>query len=63
MDQFEDIVTPPESPGHGIGIGTRLRRPTRDHDSIDEETMQKVRTQLFMNQLNDAETGNDTVHG
>ena len=60
MEQFEDIFTPPESPGHGIG--TTIRRPTRDHDSIDEETMQKVRTQLFMNQLNDAETGNvDTL--
>ena len=56
MDQFEDIFTPPESPGCGIGFGTAVRRPTRD--SIDEETMQKVRTQLFMNQLNDAETGN-----
>ena len=29
-----------------------------DHESIDEETMQKIRTQLFMNQLNDADTGN-----
>ena len=54
MDQFEDIFTPSESPGHGIGVGTTKRRPIRDHDSIDEETMQKVRTQLFMNQLNDA---------
>ena len=49
MDQFEDIFTPPESPGHGIGVGTSIRRPIRDHDSIDEETMQKVRIQLFMN--------------
>ena len=48
--------TPPESPGHGIGFGTTVRRPTRN--SIDEETMQKVRTQLFMNQLNNTETGN-----
>ena len=58
MEQFEDIFTPPESPGHGIG--TTVRRPIRefDHESIDEETMQKIRTQLFMNQLNDAETGN-----
>ena len=58
MDQFEDIFTPPELPGHGIG--TTIRRPTREFEceSIDEETMQKVRTQLFMNQLNDAETGN-----
>ena len=55
MDQFEDIFTPPESPGWGIGT-TTIRRPTRD--SIDDETMQKVRTQLFMNQLNDAERGN-----
>ena len=58
MEWFEDIFTPPESPGHGIG--TTVRRPIRefDHESIDEETMQKVRIQLFMNQLNDAETGN-----
>ena len=58
MDQFEDIFTPPESPGWGIGT-TTVRRPTRD--SIDEETMQKVRTHLFMNQLNDAETGNADI--
>ena len=33
-------------------------------ESIDEETMQKVRTQLLMNQLNDAEAGNtDTPEG
>ena len=58
MEQFEDIFTPPESPGHVIG--TTIRRPTRefDRESIDGETIQKVRTQLFMNQLNDAETGN-----
>ena len=56
MEQFGDILTAPESPG--CGIGTTIRRPPRDHDRIDEETMQKVRTQLFMNQLNDAETGN-----
>ena len=55
MDQFEDIFTPPESPGWGIGT-TTIRRPMRD--SIDEETMQKVRTQLFINQLNDAKRGN-----
>ena len=55
MDQFEDIFTPPESPGWGIGT-TTIGRPMRD--SIDEETMQKVRTQLFMNQLNNAERGN-----
>ena len=52
---FEDIFTPPESPGWGIGT-TTIRRPMRD--SIYEETMQKVRTQLFMNQLNDAVRGN-----
>ena len=45
----------------GIGTGTTIRRPTRN--SIDEETMQKVRTQLFMNQLNDAETGNVDTPG
>ena len=61
MDQFEDIFTPPESPGCRIGFGTAVRRPTRD--SIDEETMQKVKTQLFMNQLNDAETGNADTPG
>ena len=60
MDQFEDIFTPPESPGQGIGT-TTIRRPTRN--SIDEKTMQKVRTQLFMNQLNDAETGNVDTPG
>ena len=52
MNRFEDIFTPPESHGWGIGT-TTIRRPTRDN--IDEETMQKVRTQLFMNQLNNAE--------
>ena len=43
-----------------VELAQQVRRPTKefDHESIDEETMQKVRTQLFMNQLNDAETGN-----
>ena len=58
MDQFEDIFTPSESPGCGIGTSPTVRRPTRESGSIDEETMQKVRTQLFVNQLNDAEIGN-----
>ena len=58
MDSFSEIFMPPESPNPDYNPRENVLKHIQDMDDAIEAEHRLAHTRHFMNQLNDAETGN-----
>ena len=59
MDQFGELFTAAESPQHHSDLRQSILQQIRTMDHDLEMERRHIRTQQFMSQLNDAESGKD----
>ena len=61
MEQFSDIFTLPDSPNPEYNPRENVLNQIRNMDAASEAERRQARTRHFINQLNDAETGNVSI--